>query len=258
MSTFFKDTSANALGGLITFGLVTGFGFMQAYPWQQYLPLACAAALVVAGVTGLAWPKQTLTTGWRVGWALPVMVGAFILIALAAQPVTSQGMVIAKSTFARDAEGWTFTGEARSLSHNNGDPPYIRAVDVGKDNWYWVAPAAFTGDRTDAYGGTLLFDIRETEATTVTVGNDIRLMGDNLTLKYNVPYKPGRSWTTYAIRLHTSAGWLRGDTNALATETDLRRVLGNLERVEISCDYSEKKDSPCDLTNVVLLAPVSR
>jgi len=138
---------------------------------------------------------------------------------------------------------------------SGGNPDgYISAEDAKEASpWYWSAPAKFLGDKSVAYGGELIFDLRQSRIdnpgqTTI----DVILSGGGITLDFDESYNPGTQWTRYTIRLDVSAEWKITGSNQAATRADLARVLKSLEELKILGDYRVGKGN-CDLDNVMLI-----
>lgn len=116
------------------------------------------------------------------------------------------------SSFDAHTEGWQTVGDATPATHviSGGNPGgYISATDQPTGIfWYWKAPPTFLGNLSDAYNGTLSFDLKQS-STSSQAGNqpDVILTGGNITLVYDTPYNPGTQWTSYQVDLNESAGW---------------------------------------------------
>ena len=184
------------------------------------------------------------------------------LAALTGAPVGAQTVA---STFASTTEGWTVNGFAYSghlggigagiaatLDGANGQPPgSLRVGDVFGETCV-QAPAAFLGDMSADYGGTLSFDIllRYTDGVDYPA---LMLVGAAHTLFYVMPSPPLDTWLTRSVPL-TEAGWrVDGVSGTAATQADLLTVLGSLQKLLINTEWKTGTDD----TNVdnVVLAP---
>jgi hypothetical protein len=148
------------------------------------------------------------------------------------------------SRFQQNEEGWTQMGDG-ILHHfptggNPGSSGYILIVDRALgDNFYFVAPARFRGNRGDFFGRYLRFDLTwsETSASEYKHAPDIILVGGGITLHAQLPELPGTTWTSYAIPLDTRGDWVRADTNQAATALEILSVLGNLTSLRIRGEF---------------------
>jgi hypothetical protein len=168
-----------------------------------------------------------------------------------------QNLVLASSTFDEDMEDWTIdgggTGPFYKASGGNAGG-YIFGNEVMGEylDWWWVAPPKFLGDKSEAYGGILYFDLSQNDITQqVTSTVDIVLIGDNIQLTYDIN-NPGLEWTTYAIWLHEAAGW-RNENGEPSTQGEIKRLLSSLNELRIHAEYRDGDDSG-NLDNVILLS----
>jgi hypothetical protein len=166
-----------------------------------------------------------------------------------------------QSAFDADAEGWTVAGGGFGLSGPltwnaaGGDPDgYVSAIGDGA--WYWLAPPAFQGDASAAYGKNLKFDLRQSMAASNCIETErlVVLDGGGYAIYFDAPYKPEPTWTSYAIRLHETELWYHARTGQRLTQLELQAVLADLSQVKIrgwvtGC-YTETPTG--DLDNVVL------
>ncbi len=155
------------------------------------------------------------------------------------------------STFDSGAEGWTAVGDAAapltwsSSAGNPGGAVYILDQVVGGVT-YFVAPSAFLGDRSGAFGTDLRFDLKQVYPGGANPfnANDVVLTGGSLTLVYDTPVNPPNgSWASYAVPL-ASGGWRVGSlTGALATDAQIQSVLANLSSLRIRAEYQTGADT---------------
>jgi hypothetical protein len=156
------------------------------------------------------------------------------------------------STFDANNEGWKIVdlvlGDPPTLYADHGGAPwssvggnlggFVSSSDPVLGPWWWFsAPAAFLGDKSTYYGGTLSFDLQAT-------GNDGNagypaaiLVGDGTALYYTDP-PPGPTWTSYSLSL-TPAGWREGDylSGPAPTVARMQAVLGDLTGLYIDGDW---------------------
>jgi hypothetical protein len=176
-----------------------------------------------------------------------------------AQPgiVTTSAEALASSSFDQDDEGWIVVGDAFGpyYAATGGYPGgHIYATDfVIGGVWYWQAPAKFLGDKSAAYGGTLTFDLRQSNISSQFDDIDVILSTGDSTLIFDTPYNPGAEWTAYTVNLTASPGWLNATTGRPATEAELRLVLSSLTELDIRGEYRTGTDTG-SLDNVVLNA----
>ena len=184
---------------------------------------------------------------------------------LAGQAYSAPGQI--SSTFDADKEGWTTVGmtfapEHRSTGGNPGG--YIWAqdetVNIGGDVWYWQAPVKYHGNLAWSYGGTLSFDLWQSDTSSPHWEEfaDVILVGEGLTLVYDTGYHPGTTWTSYTVLLDNSSGWFVGDLSQptvygpVATETEIKQVLSNVVDLRIRGEYRWGEDNG-GMDNVTLL-----
>jgi hypothetical protein len=168
------------------------------------------------------------------------------------------GSVIASSTFDADAEGWSTLNDARNFAwaSSGGNPGgRIGAVDIGTGaTWYYVAPSAFLGNVSAAFGGSLSFDLQQSSVTSPFDDSDVVLVGGGLTLVYDFTYAPSTSWTSFSVALDPAAGWRQNSTvGPAASSADLGIVLGDLSALYIRGEYRLGSDSS-QIDNVFLTA----
>lgn len=156
------------------------------------------------------------------------------------------------STFTTTTEGWdVVSGDTINFGWVNGG--YICASDGGSGEWFFLSPDKFQGDLTFAYGATLSFNLLQyTVLNQLTEVNDVILIGNNgTTLTYNLPNNPGTSWTSYAIAMTETGGWVNTSTNNPVIESQFRSVLAGVEQLLIRGEYESGDDTAC-LDNVAI------
>ena len=193
---------------------------------------------------------------------LPVVVA--VAVALAAvggckddgfAPVEA-GLV--RSTFDSGDEGWTALGDPVSTvpewfpKGGNGGG-HVMVTDAEQAlAWYWRAPAKFHGDRSDAYGRVLRFDLTQsaTDAQQDTATAGVVLTGAGMTVAYLPARGPGLRWTVYRVPLRAGPDWFNRTTNRTATEAEMRAVLGALSDFIIRGEFRRASDQG-KLDNVI-------
>jgi hypothetical protein len=176
--------------------------------------------------------------------------------------------VIAQSTFDTDSDGWLVKdlafpnpgappaplGTFVPTHHGAGGNPggYLSLVDPTGNTWYWYAPPKFLGNRQNAYGGRLSFDLVVTGNGTPFDEEDVILVGGGLTLVFVLPQPPGPGFTSYHVGL-TEVGWRRSSRmGAPATQADMTTVLGALTDLYIRGEYRLAMDDTGQIDNIVL------
>jgi hypothetical protein len=196
------------------------------------------------------------------------------LLALAAATLPAAAVTLAESRFdGPGADGWL----VKDLRYPDfGAPPvvvgtydptwnaggFLSHPDPGNNAWYWLAPAAYLGDQTAAYGGSLSWEVAITGngfgSPPYFTQEDVILVGAGRTLVQTtgVFFTPTQAvqWRGFEIGL-TAGDWRIGnDTGPLATEADLRAVLGALDAIYLRGEYLNALDDIGRLDNVVLTA----
>ena len=110
------------------------------------------------------------------------------------------------STFDTDAEGWGTFSDATNFTWTDavGNPAgAIRASDQrAGDIWFFAAPSASLGDKSDAYGQTLSWDILGLvgNQTSISPRADVMLVGGGLELGIDLGVLPlTTGWTGWEV-----------------------------------------------------------
>jgi gliding motility-associated-like protein len=177
------------------------------------------------------------------------------------------------STFDTNDEGWRIVNYSSTTGITFGTalPTYTRTtvgtpngfiskyegLVIGGSTLYFSAPAKFLGNHSRAYGNNLSFDIKvERDVNNASVrpyGDDnLVIEGGGITL-YTYLEPPPTNWTHVDCRLDESRGWLVNNRNTgrPATKADVQRVLCNITKIWIRCEYNLQADEGF-LDNVVL------
>src|SRR5262245_20245467 len=163
-----------------------------------------------------------------------------------------------QSTFDSNSEGWTTVGDSGALSWISlgGNPGgHIRASDmVGGISWFFRAPAAYYGDRSGYYGGTLNFDELQFDTSAQYDDRDVIMTGGNTTIWYDFSNNPGLTWTHYSAVLADTGGWKFGSlaSPVPATAAQIQTVLADLTDLQIRGEYRTAADT-ASLDNVILV-----
>ena len=168
------------------------------------------------------------------------------------------------STFDSGPEGWRaievdsvgnpphVVGQYGVVYNAIGGNPggFISRTDPGSYSFFFDAPAAFTGDQSNAFQGSLSFDLKVTASDGQTYPGVI-LLGPSTTLYYTIA-PPATAFTNYAVSL-VPTGWRINDAyvGVEPTETQMQEVLGNLSALRIRGDWLTGGET-AGLDNVVL------
>lgn len=195
--------------------------------------LMLAAALLIGATTANAQlvqsPFAAGTDGWlNVTLPYPTAVPPTVLATYSPTWVSGSGGYIRLN----DPDGSGQTGECQ----------------------YWAAPAAYLGDQSAAFGGTLAFDLSNTgSGFGPFVQEDVILTGGGLTLIRALTPVPVTAFTHYSIVLAPS-GWHRGSIAGPApTIAEMRAVLSAVDHLYIRAEHQLGPDTEF-LDNVVLSA----
>lgn len=179
------------------------------------------------------------------------------LAGLAFASVSAQAVI---STFDTGTEGWTAQGDVEhpiEWSATGGNPGGHVVIDdrtVGGVT-YFVAPAAFLGNKSAALGTNLTFDIMQVYPGSPNQfdSSDVMLQGGGTTLVYNAGSNPPNNvWTSYAVPL-SAPGWkVNALDGAAATTEQFAAVMGNLSALKIRAEFQTGSDFG-HLDNVALV-----
>jgi hypothetical protein len=179
-----------------------------------------------------------------------------LIIALVLPSVSSRAGDLAVSRFDRDSEGWLIidNGNPNPVWIAEGDGGYIHAVDARGTIGRWLAPVAFLGDKSAAYGGTLAFDLKQSDWQYQFHAFDIEIAAvDGRLLRYETSGNPLSTWTHYAVPLHASPEWrLNSLGERPATQDEFQDILGQIATLTIRAEYSETDNVQYSLDNVVM------
>ncbi|MFM7203860.1 MAG: laminin B domain-containing protein [Myxococcota bacterium] len=172
------------------------------------------------------------------------------------QPDTGTGLGAYKdpivSDFEQGEEGW-FTINTGSISHESSggsSGAYATAVTDGSD--YWVAPDAFLGQLSDAYGHSLRFSRRVEEPGYSNQPDVLLISARGMILEHTFTSDTPSTWTAYKVALDDTE-WFHSDGEE-ATAQELKDVLSELSLLLINTDAYWLAEGSCDLDEVKLEA----
>ena len=174
------------------------------------------------------------------------------------------------------AAGHLYAGPLASSSFDTGDEEWVCVSTLG--NWWSVtwsptggnpgghvsgsdedagafgfgAPAKFGGDKGDAYGQDLTFDIQTDVAN--PVGGWVGLEGNDgiqITCAYAAPAGPN-AWYGRSVLLSEADAWFYVDGGDPVTQADMVAILGDLEGLAIAAEFKEGLDETSRLDNVFM------
>jgi len=119
---------------------------------------------------------------------------------------------------------------------------HIQTADILAWTGFLAAPK-FTGDLSAFFGGTVSYDLRDVDNDGVTVSYvNILLVGAGSERIYiRTPPPSTSAFTHFAFSLDTGSGWL-DKVGVIATEAQIRSVLGSVSAVYVSADWKTGPD----------------
>jgi len=165
------------------------------------------------------------------------------------------------STFNTGTDGWSAAGDFAApvtwtATGGNPDGSVFIEDSVTGGTTYFVAPAKYLGDHSDAYGQSLTFDLKQVIGSPNQFDNDdVILAASGLTLAYNTTNNPALngSWTSFTVPL-TESGWHVGSiAGTAATQSQFKIVLAAISDLRIRAEYQTGADTDY-LDNVHLKA----
>lgn len=168
----------------------------------------------------------------------------FLSACVAGLPCVAPALTLVGSDFESGAEGWKASNglSARSWVAAGGMPGgYVQATDNGQGTvWFFEAPAAFLGDRSDAVGGTLSFWLKVSTLALPMRSEwaDVRIGGGGIELALDAGDSPGLDWTYYSVLLAPGAWRVGSADGPLATAADFATVFADIDHLWIRGEYS--------------------
>ncbi|MBS1506714.1 MAG: VCBS repeat-containing protein [Bacteroidetes bacterium] len=167
------------------------------------------------------------------------------------------------SDFSANADGWTIYTTVFAIppvpvyNAAGGNPSgnISTTLTNGSTNFFWNAPAKFLGNLSRAYNQTISFDLLQSTSGTDNTNNDLEIIGGGVSIVYQLPTKPGTTWTHYAIQLNENvAGWHSSSLFGPApTQIQMKQALSNVTSLRIRIKYNTTSSSYSgQLDNVVL------
>lgn len=160
------------------------------------------------------------------------------------------------SFFTFGADDWQIEDAAGTVQatweNDNGNGALSYVDSLPSDAWF-IAPPKFSGDLEGHYGGKLEISMRLDVGYNPSVGSqnlivDLEANG-GATLRYTATSKPDRnsSYTQFSLPLQSgTSNWTYepagGGGFSVATETDFRAVLADLETIRIAADFYSEAD----------------
>jgi len=174
---------------------------------------------------------------------------------------------IAVENFDGEEEGgWLVVGDAQgesklpAIQKSGGNPGgYMEAVDDAVGGvWYWAAPESFrktvSGRWSSGDGrsrASLTFDLKQSAVDSSFEDEDVILSDGTLSLFFKHDRAPETGWTSYQIPLAVSSGWINEETGEAASEEEMEKVLGKLEKLWIRGEFRTGPDTG-GIDNVVI------
>jgi hypothetical protein len=158
-------------------------------------------------------------------------------------------------TFDTDVGAWRTIGSGSTPYYvaDGGNPGgHVCSSDYSYgQRMYFEPPLDDLGDPLDAYGNFMVFDLMtindpgstdEEEVQAVT--DDVVLVGEDISLSYNLGTDPGSAWSAYSVPL-SEAGWSNRETGMPATVTEMVLVLSSLQSLQIAGEFRSVDDTGC-------------
>lgn len=196
------------------------------------------------------------------GVRLPERVGEYAVTVTVNETASETGIVevtdsagTITSSFEQTMENWRVEGDAQGGSsfpnheEDGGNPGRcLSAVDdVQGGVWYWVAPTAFTGDKSAYAGGTLSYDIYQNNRSNQFRAQDVLLEGAETTLAYSYGGEenhPETDWTSYDVPLTATEDWTVDSLDGeQATDDQMQAVLSDLQKLTIRGEFVSGSDT---------------
>jgi|GEM_PF-4176040 len=172
--------------------------------------------------------------------------------ALVAEIAKLRGQITPPKTKAREQP----VKPDRDASSPTGGFITLKALRGDGQTLYFSSPNKYGGDRTEAYGGSLVVQFRQV-TTRRAANRPFVVLASKQTILFYFPGKiPGGVWERIEVPLKEGAGWVnpgKGD-GVPATKADFDSVLGALSYLWIRAEFSAGEDR-ADLAEVRLNKP---
>ncbi|MGB1250988.1 MAG: laminin B domain-containing protein [Candidatus Promineifilaceae bacterium] len=159
------------------------------------------------------------------------------------------------SDFSEGTDGWYGSGDTATnptYIATGGNPGGHLQLDDRATNgvWYWNAPTKYLGDALSAYGHNLKFDLSQSHTDSQIDRPDVILSSSTMQLHFDTAYNPNKTWTSYAVPLIETTGWVVDGLNRVPTSAEFQAVLADLQDFRIRGEYRDGPDTG-RLDNVV-------
>lgn len=179
------------------------------------------------------------------------------------------------STFNANALGWTTPNDADGTigySVTGGNPggmvfgnPFVIVLGAGSlyVPFNFVAPAAYLGNRSAYYNGTLRYEIQQSTTGTPNQYAEVTIANSGgITLYYfpTAPNQPAAApvWTPYSVVFNNTTGFWKttnSPTGPVAAETQIQSILSDLASLQIRGLYRDANTTN-RLDNVSFTPPI--
>jgi len=88
----------------------------------------------------------------------------------------------------------------------------------------------------------------------LAANDDIRMIGDGLTLRYDLPTPEINEWTTVTVDLSAAAGWVRVSDSQPPTPAQFLAVMSNLTAIHLLADFRSGVETPA-FDNITMTIP---
>ncbi len=173
--------------------------------------------------------------------------------------------------FGEDAEDW-FVRDLNCGNYNSivathaltwhdtgGDPAgYVSHHDATNQCAFFVAPAAWLGDRTAYAGGTLTFSLTSTERDWAD-SDVVILIGAGRVICHELPQLPPAppAWGRYVVPLAASAFRYNNAAGAVVSPADFAAVLADVDALMLPAEFGAQIEETVGLDSVRLVPPAS-
>ena len=190
-----------------------------------------------------------------------------ILLMAVTRATAACDVVLAESTFENaliPLDGWQGINNdggreiLERVAHPDGAGGFIRLREDAGDSatMLFLASPKFLGDQRLAYGGRLVFRLKQLHTDQLYLGTDVTLESGGIRLNYSFGRFPGTTWEQFEVPLVEGPGWKR--SGQPASQADFQLVLSSLQRLTIRGEFSSRQVERTGLDDVRLLAAPPR
>ncbi|MBX2895701.1 MAG: gliding motility-associated C-terminal domain-containing protein [Cyclobacteriaceae bacterium] len=196
-----------------------------------------------------------------------ILIGLFL--------TTGAGYAQISSTFDVNAQGWTTPNDADGTigySATGGNPggmvfgnPFVIVLGAGSlyIPFNFVAPAAYLGNRSAYYNGTLRYDIQQSTTGTPNQYAEVTIADNAGITLYYFPATPNQpvaapAWSTYSVVFNNALGFWKTTNSPIgpvAAETQIQSILSDLATLQIRGLYRDANTTN-RLDNVSFTPPI--